>query len=258
VPRFSANLHFLFTEVPFLDRFAAARAAGFEAVEFPDPYSHDLELLAGHLRENALACALINLPMGGPEEKGLACLPDRVDEFRRDVDRAVAAARALDCPRANCLAGLCPPGADRQALHAQLVQNLRHAAGVFAQAGLTLCIEALNTQDVPAYFVTGVQPALELIAEVGAPNLRFQFDFYHLHVMETDLRAALRRALPLVEHVQIADHPGRHQPGTGVLPYRQLLTDLDALGYQGWVGAEYHPLGRTEDTLGWRNGPGMR
>jgi hydroxypyruvate isomerase len=252
---FSANLHFLFTEVPFLERFAAARRAGFTAVEFPDPYGFPLDQIAAQLRAHDLSCVLINLPMGGPGEKGLACLPDRSDEFHRDVDRAITAARALGCPRANCMAGIAPPGADPHVLHAQLVANLRYAAQAFANAGLVLCTEALNATDVPGFFLDRVDKALALIEEVGAANLRFQFDLYHMFIMEPDVRAALKRALPAIEHVQIADHPGRHQPGTGALPYRALLGDLAALGYRGWVGAEYHPRGRSEDSLGWRDLP---
>ena len=258
VPRYCANLHFLFTEVgDFLDRFAAARRAGFRAVEFPHPYKYPAAELRRHLDEQDMTCVLFNLPMGDPGrgEKGLAGLPGRQTEFRAGVERAIAMAQLLRCPRANCLAGIAPAGLDPGLLRATLVENLRWAARAFAEAGLTLCLEALNTVDVPGYLVTSSHAALDLIAEVGEANLRFQFDLYHLHVMEGPaLLARLQQVLPLVEHVQIADHPGRHEPGTGCVPWAQALALLDGLNYQGWVGAEYHPSPgkRTEETLGWR------
>jgi hydroxypyruvate isomerase len=257
VPRFSANLHFLFAELPqFLDRFAAAARAGFRAVEFPHPYLHPAAELRRRLDDNQLECVLINFPMGDTArgEKGTAGLPDRVGEFRASVAQAIDMARALGCPRANCMAGIAPPGADPERLRATLIDNLGFAARAFAAAGLTVTLEALNPRDVPGYLVGTVQAAADVIAAVGADNLRFQFDLYHLYLAEGDrLLSRLDESVPLIEHVQIADAPGRHEPGTGEVPWQAALTLLDGRGYAGWVGAEYHPSPgrRTEDTLGW-------
>jgi hydroxypyruvate isomerase len=258
MPRFSANLHFLFNERPFLERFAAARAAGFAAVEFPDPYSYEREALAAGLRDNRLECALMNLPMGqrAQGEMGIACLPDRVAEFREGVARAIDIARHLHCPRLNCLAGRAPAGASRAELLAVLKQNLRFAARSFAAAGLTVCLEPINSIDVPDFLLTGSQAAVDVISEVGEPNLKLQYDCYHLELMEGDLPATISRLLPVIGHVQIADVPGRHEPGTGRIPYPQLFAHLDRIGYRGWVGAEYRPSQRTEDTFAWKQAAG--
>jgi hydroxypyruvate isomerase len=253
VPRFSANLHFLFGERPFLERFAAAARAGFRAVEFPDPYRHSADELTAGLRAERLACVLLNFPMGDRArgEMGIACLPDRMEEFRASVPRAIAAARALGCPRLNCMAGRQPAGADPHRLHATLVQNLRLATAACARAGLEVCLEPLNTRDHPDIFLRGSQQALALIEEVGASNLRLQFDCYHLQLMEGGLAVALERLLPSIGHIQIGDVPGRHEPGSGEIDYPTIFALLDRLGYRGWVGAEYHPSRPTEETLGW-------
>jgi hydroxypyruvate isomerase len=253
VPRFSANLHFLFGEHPFLDRFAAAAQAGFSAVEFPDPYAHPLPELAARLRAHALQCVLLNLPMGDRAngEMGIACLPDRRDEFRAGLARAIEAARALDCPRLNCMAGRQPAGADPRRLRDTLVENLRLAAEACAGAGLEVTLEPLNTTDIPDIFVRGSQQAIDLIEAAGAPNLRLQFDCYHLQLMEGALESSLERLLPRIGHIQIGDVPGRHEPGTGGIPYPRIFALLDRLGYSGWVGAEYHPSQRTDLTFGW-------
>jgi hydroxypyruvate isomerase len=256
VPRFSANLHFLFGEHPFLDRFAAASEAGFRAVEFPDPYAHELATLAARLRDHGLECVLLNFPMGDRArgEMGIACLPDRIDEFNASVPRAIEAARALGCPRLNCMAGRQPAGADPEHLRATLVRNLRRAAEACASAGLELCLEPLNTTDHPDIFLRGTDQAVALIEEIGAPNLRLQFDCYHLQLMEGELAASLERLVRLIGHIQIGDVPGRHEPGSGEIPYPALFALLDRLGYRGWIGAEYRPSTRTEDTLGWLPG----
>jgi hydroxypyruvate isomerase len=249
----AANLHFLFTEVPFLERFAAAARAGFQAVEFPDPYSHPTEQLAGLLAEHGLTCALLNFPMGDRArgELGYASHPDRKQEFRAGVPLAIETARALGCRQLNCMAGFAPPGADPAELRATLVENLRLAARAGAEHGVRLLLEPLNTHDRPGLFVTGSAQAMAIIDEVGAENLRLQFDCYHLARMGEDLPPVLAALLPRVGHVQVADVPGRVQPGGGEIPYAKIFGLLEAGRYLGWIGAEYHPSGRTEDSLGW-------
>jgi hydroxypyruvate isomerase len=256
MPRFSANLGFLFNEVGFLDRFAAAAAAGFKGVEFSDPYSHPVEDLRSRLV--GLDCVLLNLPMGDRSrgDMGIACLPERIEEFRAGVPRAVEIARTLGCQRLNCIAGLAPPDADRARLRATLARNLAFAARALAPEGMTLLLEPINSIDWPGFFVDGCQQALEIIAEVGAPNLRLQLDAYH-HFMSTRRPPPLEGLLPFVGHVQFAGAPGRHEPGTGELDCAALFAELDRLGYSGWVGAEYRPTRRTEETLGWLAQPSL-
>lgn len=253
MPRFSANLHFLFTERGFLDRFEAAARAGFAAVEFPDPYVHPLPEIRSRLRTHALACVLLNFPMGdrAKGEMGIACHPDRRAEFREGVGTAIEAARALACPRLNCMAGRRPPGADPRELRATLVENLRLATRACADAGLEVTLEPLNTVDVPDIFVNSSQQAVDIIHDVGADNLGLQFDCYHLQLMEGSLSASLARLMPMIRHIQIGDVPGRHEPGTGAIAYPSLFALIDQLGYRGWVGAEYRPDRPTEDTLAW-------
>ena len=249
----AANLHFLFTEVPFLDRFAAAARAGFKAVEFPDAYDHPPAVLADQLARHRLTCALVNFPMGDRQrgELGFACHPDRREEFRASVPLAIATARALGCGQLNCMAGYAPPGADPTRLRATLIENLRFAAQATSAAGLRVLLEPLNIHDRPGLFVQGSAQALAILDDVGADTLRLQFDCYHLRRMGEDLLPALATLLPRVGHVQVADVPGRHQPGSGEIPYPEIFSLLEARGYQGWIGAEYHPTGRTEDSLGW-------
>jgi hydroxypyruvate isomerase len=254
MPRFSANLNFLFPERPFLERFAAAAAAGFQAVEFPDPYSYDRDDLDARLRQHGLLCVLLNLPMGqrAQGEMGLACLPDRRAEFRAGVATAIETALHLRCPRMNCLPGRQPAGADPRELRATLIENLRFAAGEFSRAGLRLCVEPINTVDVPGFLISGSQQAADLLAEVGAENVELQYDCYHMRVMGDDLLPALTRFSSIIGHIQIGDVPGRHEPGSGEIPYPRLFQHLDRLGYAGWVGAEYRPSRRTEETLAWK------
>jgi hydroxypyruvate isomerase len=254
VPRFSANLGFLFTERPFLERFAAAASAGFRGVEFADPYAHPPDEIAVRLQEHGLECALFNLPMGdrAKGDMGLGCLPDRVEEFNDGLALAADIARRLGCARVNCMAGRAPEGADPTELRATLVANLKRAARALARVGVTVCLEALNTVDCPGFFVSGSQQAADLLRDVAEDNVRLQFDCYHMQVMEGDLHASLTRLFPLIGHIQFADAPGRHEPGTGDIDHDRLFAHLDALGYGGWVGAEYRPSRRTEETLGWK------
>jgi hydroxypyruvate isomerase len=253
MPRFSCNLGFLFTEVPFLARFAAAARAGFAAVEIADPYAWPHDEQAARLREHALACALINFPMGDPSrgDRGLGCLPGRVPEFRDSVALAIDTARALGCTRANCMAGRRPAGADPHELRATLVDNLRFAARQCARAGLTVCLEPLNDVDDPAIFLSGSAEAVAIIREVGEDNLQLQLDCYHAQIMEGDAAATVARLLPVIGHIQIGDVPGRHEPGTGTIDFPALFALLDEAGYRGWVGAEYRPSRATAETLAW-------
>jgi 2-dehydrotetronate isomerase len=253
MPRFAANLSMMFQEHPFLERFAAARAAGFEGVEFLFPYAFDAAEIAARLRENGLAQALFNMPPGDWDkgERGLAALPGREDEVARAVETALAYAKALGCERLHCMAGLLPADADRTKARSTFVANLRHAAEACGRAGVTLVIEPINTRDMPGYFLNYQRDGRAIIDEVGADNLKLQLDLYHCQIMEGDLATHLREFLPVTGHVQVAGVPERHEPDVGEVNYPYLLELLDHLGYAGWVGCEYRPRGRTEDGLGW-------
>ncbi len=253
MPRFSANLSMLFTEHDFLDRFDAAARAGFRAVEYVGPYDHPPEVVAARLQANGLEQALFNLPPGdwAGGERGIAVLPDRIDEFRKGVDAAITYARALGCPQVNCLAGIAPGGVDPQALEEIFVENLKFAAERLEKAGIKLLIEAINTRDIPGFFLTNSRQALAIINRVGSKNLYFQYDIYHMQVMEGDLARTIEANLDRIAHIQIADNPGRHEPGTGEINYPFLYDHLDRIGYAGWVGAEYKPKAGTEAGLGW-------
>ena len=254
MPRFSANLSMLFNEHGFLDRFDAAARAGFPGVEYVSPYEHPAEVVSERLKRNGLAQALFNMPAGdwAGGERGIGCLPDRVEEFRASVEKAIAYARTLECERVNCLAGLAPAGADPKVLEEVFVENLRYAAPRFADAGVKLVIEAINTKvDMPGFFLNGSDQAFAIIDRVGSDNLYLQYDIYHMQVMEGDLARTIESNLDRIQHIQVADHPGRHEPGTGEINYPFLFDHLDRIGYDGWVGAEYRPAAGTEAGLGW-------
>jgi hydroxypyruvate isomerase len=254
MPKFSANISFLFNELPFLERFAAASAAGFLAVEFHFPYAYDLDALTEVAMTSDMEVALFNLPAGAPAEwaqggRGIACHPDRIAEFESGVDTAIAYAKALGCCRLNCLAGI-PSSAVSQVIAEQtLIRNLRHAAEQTQCAGIELVIEPLNTQDNPGFMISTSAQALAIIDAVGSDNLRLQYDVYHAQVMEGNLVNTLRRSLSRIGHIQIADNPGRHQPGTGELNFPFIFTALDEMSYSGWVGCEYLPSGSTVESL---------
>ena len=254
MPKFAANLSMLFTEHDFLDRFDAAAAAGFKGVEYLGPYDHPAEAVAARLKKNGLTQVLFNLPSGNwaGGERGIAVLPDRVEEFREGVDRAVAYAKALECGQVNCLAGIAPAGADRAELEETFVRNLEFAADRLGRAGIRLLVEMINDKvDIPGFFLTGTQQALGLLERVGSTNLYLQYDIYHMQVMEGDLARTIEANLGRIAHIQLADNPGRHEPGTGEINYPFLHQFLDRIGYDGWVGAEYKPAGGTEAGLGW-------
>ena len=253
MPQFSANLGFLFTERPFLDRFAAAAKAGFKGVEYASPYQYAARELARRLADHGLTQALFNLPAGDWDagERGIAILPGREAEFRDSVWRALDYAAELGCARLNCLAGVTPPGADRRTLEATFLANLAFAAEAARGRGVKLLIEPINTRDMPGFFLNRSDQALNLIDRVGSDNLYLQADIYHMQVMEGDLARRLEAAMPAIAHVQIADNPGRHEPGSGEINYAFLLAQIDRLGYRGWVGCEYRPLKGTLAGLGW-------
>lgn len=253
MPKFSANLTMLFNEVAFLDRFGAAHKAGFRGVEYVSPYEFYPGDIADRLKANRLSQVLFNLPVGdwAAGERGIAIFSNRQDEFREGIATAIRYAQALSCPQVNCLAGIAPPGSDAAELRATFVENLKFASGALAAARIRLLIEPINTRDMPGFFLNTTQQALDLIADAGSPNLFLQYDAYHMHIMEGAAIETISRALPLIRHVQIADHPGRHEPGTGEIDFARVLGHLDALGYDGWVGAEYKPATTTADGLGW-------
>jgi hydroxypyruvate isomerase len=253
MPKFSANLTFLFTELPFLARFAAARANGFGAVEYVCLFDHPPEALAEPLARYGLQQVLLNVPHGdwAAGERGNAILPEREAEFRASIATTVRYCKALSCTQVNCLAGIIPPGADPAVLHATFVANLRYAAAALKAEGIRLLIEPINTRDIPGFYLVHSAQALDIIAEVGSDNLFLQHDLYHMQVMEGDLATTLQHCLPHIAHVQIADNPGRHEPGTGEINYPYLFDHLDRLGYTGHVGCEYRPRTNTLESLAW-------
>jgi hydroxypyruvate isomerase len=253
MPRFSAYPTFLFTELPFLDRFAAAAKAGFDAVEFMFPYDFGKRQLADLLAANELKLVLHNLPAGdwASGDRGIACNPARVQEFRDGVGRAIDYATELGCRQINCLTGILPQGVDPEAATATLIDNLRYAAAKLAEAGLNLLLEPVNTRDIPGFFVNRARPALDIIVAAGAGNLKLQYDIYHAQVMESDLALAVETVFNSIGVLQVADNPGRHEPGTGEINYPFLFRRIDELGYDDWIGCEYKPLTTTTERLGW-------
>jgi hydroxypyruvate isomerase len=254
MPRFAANLTMLFTEHPFLDRFEHAARAGFEAVEFLFPYAYRSADIRQRLQDHGLQLVLHNLPAGDWDagERGIACHPGRQAEFREGVSRAIESAQALGVKQLNCLAGKAPAGVPEAELRQTFVANLQHAAAALKEAGLRLLIEPINTFDIPGFYLSRTAQAAALLDEVGADNAFIQYDIYHAQRMEGELAATLKQYLPRIGHVQLADNPGRHEPGTGEIHYPYLFAQLDQLGYSGWVGCEYKPATTTEAGLGWR------
>ena len=253
MPRFAANLSLMFTEVPFVERFAAAAQAGFDAVEFLFPYEYPADDLARELRTHRLANVLFNLPPGdwAAGERGIAAIPGREAEFRDSVTLALSYAAALGTPRVHVMAGVVPEGADRAAHRAAYVANLAYAAAAAAGPALDVLIEPLNPRDVPGYLVSTQADAHAIREAVGAANVKVQMDLYHCQIVEGDVATRLRRYLPHVGHIQIAGVPERHEPDTGELNYPYLFRLLDELGYPGWVGCEYRPAHGTVAGLGW-------
>ena len=254
MPKFAANLSMLFTELDFLDRFGAAREAGFDAVEFLFPYAYDAGAIASRLRQHQLRLVLHNMPPGdwAGGERGIACDPLRVAEFKDGVQLALAYATELGTPRLHCMAGIAPPHASPENARRTLIDNLRHAADQCLAHGIDVLIEPINSYDIPGYFLTHSAQTAALIADCARPNIFLQYDIYHMQRMEGELSNTITALLPLIRHMQLADTPGRHEPGSGEINYRHLFTLLDGLGYEGWIGCEYTPRAGTVAGLGWR------
>ncbi len=253
MPKLAANLSMLFNEFDFLDRFNAAADAGFAGVEYLFPYAFDKNALADRLGYNNLIQVLHNLPAGNWEggERGIACHPGRIGEFQEGVGLAIDYATAFGCRQLNCLAGIAPLNADPDIVHATFVDNLCFAANKLKDAGIRLLIEPINTFDIPGFYLTRTNQALNIIREVGSDNLFVQYDIYHAQRMEGDLASTIAQNLAKIAHIQLADNPGRHEPGTGEINFDWLLPYIDSLDYKGWVGCEYKPATHTYEGLGW-------
>ena len=253
MPRFAANLTMMFNEVDFLERFEAAAKAGFKGVEYLFPYDYDKEEIAEKLNRHGLTQVLHNLPAGDWDggERGIACLPDRVGEFQDGVGKAIEYATALGCRQVNCLAGIAPQGVEPDKLRETRVSNLKFAADQLERVGIRLVTEPINTIDIPGFYLCHTAQARSIIDDVGSGNLGLQYDIYHMQIMEGDLARTIEGNLNIIQHMQIADNPGRNEPGTGEINYPFLFGFLDKVGYGGWIGCEYKPLANTEGGLGW-------
>jgi hydroxypyruvate isomerase len=253
MPRLAANLSMLFTEVGFLERFAAARRAGFQAVEYQYPYEFQPSDVAAAAREAGVQVVLHNVPRGDAQrgEHGTACLPGREAEFGDELERAIEYARAASCPRLHCLAGVMPANADRSELHATYVANLKHAAARLKRERMQLLIEPVSEYTARNYFLCGSGQAVAVLDEVGADNAFLQYDFFHMQVLEGNLAAKTERLLARIGHMQVADVPGRHEPGSGEINFDFLFRHVDAIGYAGWIGCEYNPARDTVEGLKW-------
>ncbi|QHE74590.1 2-oxo-tetronate isomerase [Hydrogenophaga sp. PBL-H3] len=253
MPRFAANLSMMYTEVPFLDRFAAAARDGFDAVEYLFPYEHAPGDIGARLKDHGLTQALFNLPPGdwAAGERGMACHPGREAEFAAALEQALPYIEATGCQRVHAMAGLIPAGSDTAARNATYVANLRQAAARLAPLGVSLLIEPINSRDMPGYFLSLQQQAHDVLTAVGAPYLKVQMDFYHCQIMEGDLSRRLQKHFAGVGHIQIAGVPDRHEPDGGEVNFPHLFDLLDQLGYAGFVGCEYRPKAGTSEGLGW-------
>lgn len=253
MPRFSANLTMLFNEVDFPDRFERAAAAGFKGVEYLFPYEWTKDVLAEKLAKHSLDQVLFNLPAGNwsAGERGIACLPDRVGDFQQGVGLAIEYARAVKCPRLNCLVGITPRDVPQSKIRQTLVDNLRFAAATLAKAGIRLLVEPLNDRDLPGFYLVHTRDALQLLEEVNHANLFLQYDIYHMQIMEGNLTRTILDNLGRIGHIQVADNPGRHEPGTGEINFNNLFRFITEAGYNGWIGCEYRPEGITEEGMEW-------
>ncbi len=253
MPKFAANLSMMFNEVDFLDRFKLASEAGFRGVEYLFPYAYPKEQLGELLGRHGLKQVLHNLPAGdwAKGERGIAVLPERVGEFQEGVGQAIDYAKALGCGQVNVLAGIAPGSLGPDKLRETFVANLRFAAQQLKPHGIKLLVEAINTFDIPGFYVSTTRQTLDLIDAAGGDNLFLQYDIYHMQRMEGELAATIERHLPRIAHLQLADNPGRHEPGSGEINYPYLFNHIDRLEYTGWIGCEYKPAMSTAAGLGW-------
>ena len=254
--RFDANLQWLFTELPFEERFAAAATYGFRAVEVPVPYSYRTPTLGHLLADAGLHLVLINSPGGEaglPTEYGTACNPEQVAEFRAGIPRALEYATALSVPYIHLMAGIVPDSVPYNVAYATYVENLAWAADEAAQTDVTLLVEVLNQHDVPGFVLRSQQQAVDAIERVGNSRVRLMFDIYHCQRNEGSVMTRWRELLPMIGHIQVADAPDRHEPGTGELPWERLFGEIAARGYDGWIGCEYRPSVDTASSLRWRD-----
>jgi hydroxypyruvate isomerase len=259
MPRFCANLGFLFVEVPFLERFDAAARAGFTAVEYAAPYDYPAGELRTRLRDAGLTQVLINSPVGNREagERGIACLPGRAAAFRDGVAQALDCASSLDCRLIHLMAGVPPPDVARDTALALYAANLAWAAEKALTAGVKLVIEPLNPRDAPGYLLATQEQGAAIVAATGYDRLGLQFDVYHCQTAQGDVSRRLEALMPVIDHMQLADVPGRHEPGTGEIGWDYLFRRIDELGYAGWIGCEYNPAGDTVEGLAWRRRYGV-
>lgn len=255
MPRFAANLSMMFNEVSFLDRFDAAAKAGFKAVEFLFPYDHPAAEVKARLDAGGLELVLFNMPPGdwAAGERGTAALPGRQSEFREGVERALEYAGALDCAMVHCMAGLAPPGAHPVTVAATYAANLGWATERAKAAGVLVVIEPINQRDMPGYHLNTMAQGAALVEAFGRDRLGLQFDIYHCQVSEGDVTKRMAALMPVIAHMQIADVPGRHEPGTGEIGWDYVFAQVDALGYKGWLGCEYRPAGNTVAGLAWKD-----
>ena len=253
MPRFAANLSMMFNEAPFLDRFALAAKAGFKGVEFLFPYEHPAAEIAARLKDNCLQQVLFNAPAGdfAKGERGMAAIPGKQAAFRESIKMALEYAAVLSCPRLHIMAGLKPEGVAHDTLTAVYGANLAHAAEECAKAGVKPIIEPINHRDIPGFFLNTTDQAAAIIAAIGPEKLGMQFDLYHCQITEGDVVTRVEKHLPLIAHMQVADTPGRHEPGTGEVNWPFVFKTIDALGFRGWIGCEYRPAGETLAGLSW-------
>lgn len=253
MPKFNANLTMLFNEVEFLDRFEKAANKGFSAVEYLFPYDWPVDQLVEVLGNNGLKQVLHNLPAGdwAGGERGIACIPGREQEFQDGVGRAVEYAKALTCPRLNCLVGLTPENESDEAIQKTLINNLRFAADALEKEQIKLLVEPLNDKNFPGFHLVGSLQTIDLLDQIGHANIQLQYDIYHMQRMEGELINSITTLVDRIGHIQLADNPGRHEPGSGEINFENVFKAIDESGYSGWIGCEYIPAGDTEAGLGW-------
>jgi len=253
MPKFNANLSMMFNEAPFLERFGAAAKAGFRGVEFLFPYDFPAAQVREQLDKHKLEMVLFNMPPGdfAAGDRGLACDPARATQFQEGVGKTLEYARALGATQIHCMAGLKPRGVAEEKMRETYIASLKYAGAELAKHNIKLLIEAINTRDIPGFYLNYSAQAFDIMHYANVPNLYFQYDIYHMQIMEGDLAPTVEKNLAKIAHMQLADTPGRHEPGTGEINYPFLFQHFDRIGYKGWIGCEYRPAGKTEDGLGW-------